>query len=168
MLMKPIRRRHEKTVGTPIDADPGPPFLPQKRIAFARKNHDVRARSVPMTSRVSTGRILLEVGAHRIACQVEPDSRRSLTSQTPIPETEISHIRYKIGLPRAVARHLSSLAVVIAFFTVVSVPELEAVAENEVEIAETVDHLGRVCERDQAGGLGPLCIEVLVPSVERR
>src|SRR5262245_1234445 len=104
MLVKPIRRRHEKTAWTPIDADPGFSFFPKERIAFARKNHDVRARSVPMTSRVSAGRILLEMSAHRIACQVEPDSRRSLTSQTPIPETEVSHIWNEIGLPRPVAR----------------------------------------------------------------
>jgi hypothetical protein len=96
---------------------------------------------------------------------VEPDSRRSLTSQTSIPEAKVSHVRDQIGLPRPVARDFSSLSVVVAFFTIESVPECKAVAENEVEIPETIDHLRRVSERDQASGLGSLRIEVLVPSV---
>jgi hypothetical protein len=96
---------------------------------------------------------------------MEPDSRGSLTSQTSIPESKVSHVRDKIGLPRPVARDLSSLAVVIAFFTIKSVPEFKAVAENEAEIPETINHLRRVSERDKAGSLGSLCVEVLVPGV---
>ena len=165
MLMKPISRWHEKTIRTPIDSDAGPPFLPEKRIALARKYHDVRPGAVSMTSRISTGRILFEMSAHRIGGKVEPDSRRSLTSQASISETKVSHICDKIGLPRPMARDFSSLSVVIAFLTIESVPEFKAVAENEVEISEAVDHLGRVSERDKTGGLGSLCIEVLVPSV---
>ena len=161
MLMKPISRWHEKAIRTPIDSDAGPPFLPKKGIAFSRENHDVRAGSVSVASRVSPGRILLKVGAHRIASQVEPDSRGSLT----ISEAKVSHVRDKVGLPRPVARDFSSLSVVIAFFTIESVPEFKAVAENEVEITETIDHLRRVSERDKTGCLGSLCIEVLVPSV---
>ena len=105
------------------------------------------------------------MSAHRIGGKVEPDSRRSLTSQASISETKVSHICDKIGLPRPVARDFSSLSVVIAFFTIESVPEFKAVAENEVEITETIDHLRRVSERDKTGCLGSLCIEVLVPSV---
>src|SRR3974390_3527488 len=123
MLMKPVRRRHEETIRTQIDSDAGAPFLPKKRIPLARKNDDMRARSVPVTSRVSSGRILLEVGAHLIARQVEPDSRGSLTSQASIPEAKVSHVRDQIGLPRPVARDFSSFSVVIAFFAIESVAE---------------------------------------------
>ena len=165
MLVKPIGRWHEKAIRTPFDSDAGPPFLPKKRIAFARKNHDVRARSVPVTSRVSAGRILLEVGAHCIASQVEPDPRRSLTSQTSISEAKISHVCDKIGLPRPVACDLSSLSVVVAIFAIESVPECKPVAANKIDITETIDHLGGVGERDKAGCLASLCIEVLMPSV---
>ena len=105
------------------------------------------------------------MSAHRVGGKVKPDSRRSLTSQASISETKVSHVCDKIGLPRPVARDFSSLSVVIAFLTIESVPEFKAVAENEVEISEAVDHLGRVSERDKTGGLGSLCIEVLVPSV---
>lgn len=165
MLMKPIGRWHEKAIRTPFDSDAGPPFLPKKRIAFSRENHDMRARPVSVTSRISTGRILFEMSAHRIGGKVEPDSRGSLTSQTSILEAKVSHVREKIGLPCPVARDFSSLSIVIALFTIEPVPEFKAVAENEVEIPETVDHLGRVSEREKAGGLGSLCVEVLVPSV---
>src|ERR1051325_2207428 len=168
MLMEPVRRWDEEAVRPPIDADARPAFFPKKRVAFPGKNHDVRARSVPMTSRVSTGRILLEVRAHRIASQVESNSRGSLTAQTSIFEAEIAHVRDEIGLPCPVARHFPALAVVIPCFAVEPVAEFKPVAENEVEIAETIDHLRRVRERDQAGGFASLCIEVLLPGVEGR
>jgi len=165
MLMKPVRWWYEETVRPPIDADARPSFFPKKRVAFPGKNYDVRARSVPMTSRVSTGRIPLEMRAHRVASQVEPNSRGSLTSQTSIFEAEISHVRDEIGLPCPVARDFSALAVVIAFFVVKSVAEFKPVAENEVKIPETINHLRRVRERDQAGCLAALRIEVLLPGV---
>ena len=41
------------------------------------------------------------------------------------------------------ARDFSSLAVVIAFFAIESVVEFKPVAESEIEILETVNHLGR-------------------------
>jgi hypothetical protein len=96
---------------------------------------------------------------------MEPDSGGALTSQASILKAKISHVRDKIGLPGPVARDFSSLSVVVAFFTIESVPECKAVAENEVGIPETIDHLGRVRERNQAGGFSSLCIEVLMPSV---
>ncbi len=90
---------------------------------------------------------------------MEPDSRGSLTPQTSIPESKVSHVRDKIGLPRPVARDFSSFSVVVAFFTVEPVAEFEAVAENEIDIAETVDHLGRVGERDKTGSLGSCALK---------
>ena len=168
MLMKPICRWHEKTIRTPIDSDAGPPFFPKKRITLTRENHYMRARAVSMASRISTGRILFEMSAHRIGSKVESDSRGSLTSQAAVLESKVSDISDKIGFPRTVACNLSSLSVEIPVFTIESVPEFKAVAENETNISETIDHLGRVSERDKAGCLGSLCIEVLVPSVQRR
>ena len=165
MLMEPVRWWYEETVRPPIDADARPSFFPKKRVAFPGKNHDVRARSVPMSSRVSTGRILLEVRAHRVASQVESNSRGSLTAQTSIFEAEIPHVRDEIGLPCPVACDFSALAVVIAFFAVKSIAEFKPIGENEVEIPETINHLRRVRERDQAGCLAALCIEVLLPGV---
>src|SRR6188508_3397559 len=108
MLMKPVGRWHEKTIRAPVDPNARLSFLPQKRIAFPGKNHDVRARSMPMASRVSAGWILLEVGAHRIASQMHADSGRPLTSQASIFEAEVPHVRDEIGLPRPVARDFSS------------------------------------------------------------
>src|SRR5688572_7577429 len=125
----------------------------------------MRARSVSVPPRVSTGRILLQVGAHCIMSEMEPDSRRSLTSQASIFQSKVSHVRDKIGLPCPVARDLSSFSVVVAFFTVEPVAKFKAVAQNEIEIPETVDHLGRISERDKTGCLGSLSVEVLVPSV---
>ena len=165
MLMKPIGRRHEEATRTPVDPESGLALLPEKRIAFAGKNHDVRTGSVPVSPWVSPRWILLEVRAHRIGGKVEPDSRGSLTSQAAVLESEVSDISDKIGLPGPVARDFSSLAVVIAFFAIESVLEFIAIAENKVEIPETIDHLRRVSERDKAGGLGSLRVEMLVPSV---
>ena len=125
----------------------------------------MRARAVTMTSRICTGRILFEVSAHRIGSKVDPDSRGSQTSQASIPEAKVSDVSDKIGLPRPMARDFFSLAIIIAVLAIKSVPEFKAITENEVEIAEAIDHLGRVSERDKAGCLGSLCIEVLMPSV---
>src|SRR4030095_11677100 len=125
----------------------------------------MRPGAVSMTSRISTGRLLFEMSAHRIGGKVEPDSRRSLTSQASISETKVSHVCDKIGVPRPVARAFSSVSGVIAFPIIEPVPEFKDAAENEIEISEAADHLGRVSERDKTAGLGSLCIEVLVPSV---
>ena len=79
MLMKPIGWRHKEATGCESTRMRGCP-LPKKGIAFTREDHDMRAGSVPVPPRISPGRILLQMGAHRISGEVEPDSRGSLTS----------------------------------------------------------------------------------------
>jgi hypothetical protein len=96
---------------------------------------------------------------------MEPDSRGSLTPEAAVFESKVFDISDKIGLPRPVTCDLSSLSVVVAFFTIESIPEYKFVAENEVEIAKTIDHLRRIRERGKPGCLASLSIEVLMPSV---
>ena len=121
--------------------------------------------SVPVPARVSAGRILFEVRAHRIAGQVKADARGALTAQAPVSQSEIAHVGNEVRFPRPVARYFSSLATVIAFLAIESVAKCKAIAQNEVEIAEAIDHLRRIGKRNQARGFASLRIEMLLPSV---
>ena len=153
MLMEPIGRRHEKTTRTPVDPDAGLPLLPKKRIAFAGENHDVRTGSVPVTSRISPRRILLKMGTHCVGSKVQPYSGGSLTSQASVLQAKVSHVGNQIGLPCPVGCDLSSLSIVVAFFTIESVFERKIVTKDEVDIAKSIDHLRSVGECDKASRL---------------
>ena len=84
MLMEPICRRDKQASRTPVDADSRLALLPQARISFPRQDHDVRAGTVAVAAGVSSGRILLEVGAHRIGGKVQPNARRALASNAAV------------------------------------------------------------------------------------
>src|SRR4029077_1396158 len=141
MLMKPIGRRHEQTSRTPVDADARLPFFPKERIAFAGKNHDVRAGSVPVGLRISPRRILLEMGTHRVGGEMQPNSRGALTSEAPVLQLKVPDVRNKIRFPCSIACHLPAFAAVITFFATESIHKRKIVAAYEVQIAKAVDHL---------------------------
>jgi hypothetical protein len=67
-----------------------------------------------------------------------------------------------------VRRDLSAVAVVIAVFFVESIGKGKIIADDEIQIAESIDHLGRVGQRHVPRALVSLNIEMLMPRVERR
>src|SRR5262249_53717230 len=168
MLMKPIGRRHEQTSRTPVDTDARLPFFPEKRIAFSGQNHDGRAGSVAVGLRVSPRRVLLEMGAHGVGGKMQPNSCGALTSETAVAQFEVPDIWNKIGFPSSVAGDLPTVAVVIALFAAESIHKRKLIVEDKVQIAEAVDHLRRISQRNIACRLASRNIEVLVPRVERR
>ncbi|HUF41342.1 MAG TPA: hypothetical protein VMR20_05260 [Verrucomicrobiae bacterium] len=125
------------------------------------------AGAVAVSSGICSVRVLLDVRAHRIRGQVEPNAGSPLAPQTAIPQPEISDIRHKIRFPGPVAWNLSSFCTVISFFPAKTVEKRKGVGKNEISIAKTIDHLPRVSERDQPGRLRTLRIKMLVPGVER-
>src|SRR5688572_17960148 len=63
---------------------------------------------------------------------------------------------------------LSGFAVVIAVFFVESIGKRKIIAEDEIQIAQSIDHLRRVGQRHVPRALVSLDIEMLMPRVERR
>src|SRR5437899_12484143 len=121
MLMKPVGGRHEQTSRTPVDPDARLSFFPKEGIPFAGENHDVRAGSVPVAARVSPGRILLEVGAHRVGGEMQSNARGALTSEASVPQLKVFDSRIEVGFPNPLGRDLSSLPAIIPVFAAKSV-----------------------------------------------
>jgi hypothetical protein len=81
---------------------------------------------------------------------------------------EVPDVGNEIGFPGSVAGDFFSLAAVIAVFAAESILKRKIVAAYEVQIAEAIDHLRRVRQRDVARRFASRDIEVLMPRVERR
>src|SRR5262245_22834139 len=76
MLMKPFRRRHEERARLPVDARARFTGFPQQRITLAGKNHDMRARPMPMGSRISSNRVFFDMRADRVRREMQKDAAR--------------------------------------------------------------------------------------------
>ena len=63
-----------------IDALAAFSLLPQKRVAFARKNDNVGSGPMPMGSRIGADGIFLDVGRDCISRKMEQDAARSLAA----------------------------------------------------------------------------------------
>src|SRR5262245_50307101 len=108
------------------------------------------------------------MGAHGVGGKMQPNSCGALTSETAVAQFEVPYIWNKIGFPSSVAGDLPTVAAVIAVFAAESIHKRKLIVEDKVQIAEAVDHLRRISQRNIACRLASRNIEVLMPRVERR
>src|ERR1043166_3657076 len=168
MLMEPVGGWFEQAAGPPVDANARLSFFPEIRIALARQDENVSAGAVSVSPRIGSYGILFEVSAHGIGGKVKTDSRCAFTSGTAVFELQIPHIGNEVRFPRAMAFDLFALAAEITVIAAESVVENKLTIENEIQIAEAIDHQGRVGHGNVTGWTIALHVKVLMPGVERR
>src|SRR6266508_486408 len=85
-----------------------------------------------------------------------------------VHESKAGNIRDEIGIPRSMRLNFPALAAEVSLFPGEAIGKLKRVVEDEIQIAESIDHDRRVRQGQQSRRLGALGVEMLAPGIERR
>src|SRR5262245_63531063 len=108
MLMKPFRGWNKQPARLPVDPPARLTLFPHERIPFSGKNQDMRPGAMPMSPRIGTHWILLDMSADGIGRKMKQDASGSLPSSAVFHQTETGNIRDEIGIPRSMTLNFFS------------------------------------------------------------